>query len=79
MGNEGGGPGSVRLASAVGRWVLAVAVLGEAMRLLGATVVNVALPSIGRDLGVDIAGLQWTLNAFVSHARGACPGGRFAQ
>ncbi len=64
-GNEGGGPGSVRLASATGRWVLAVAVLGEAMTLLEATVVNVALPSIGRDLGAGVAGLQWTLNAYV--------------
>src|SRR5207244_10428822 len=63
--NEGGGPGSVRLASAAGRWVLAVAVLGEAMTLLEATVVNVALPSIGRDLGAGVAGLQWTLNAYV--------------
>src|ERR1700683_3436181 len=58
-------PGSVRLAAAAGRWVLAVAVLGEAMTLLEATVVNVALPSIGRDLGADVAGLQWTLNAYV--------------
>jgi EmrB/QacA subfamily drug resistance transporter len=63
--NEGREPGSVRLASAAGRWVLAVAVLGEAMTLLEATVVNVALPSIGRDLGADVAGLQWTLNAYV--------------
>jgi len=63
--NEIGAPGSVRLASAAGRWVLAVAVLGEAMTLLEATVVNVALPSIGRDLGADTAGLQWTLNAYV--------------
>ncbi len=55
----------MRLASAAGRWVLAVAVLGEAMTLLEATVVNVALPSIGRDLGADVAGLQWTLNAYV--------------
>jgi MFS family permease len=65
MGNEIGSPGSVRLNSAAGRWVLAVAVLGEAITLLEATVVNVALPSIGRDLGADTAGLQWTLNAYV--------------
>jgi EmrB/QacA subfamily drug resistance transporter len=65
VGNESGQPGSVRLASAAGRWVLAVAVLGDAMILLEATVVNVALPSIGRDLGADTAGLQWTLNAYV--------------
>ena len=57
--------GSVRLASAAGRWVLAVAVLGEAMILLEATVVNVALPTIGRDLGAGVAGLQWTLNGYV--------------
>lgn len=57
--------GTVRLASATGRWVLAVAVLGEAMTLLEATVVNVALPSIGADLGAGVAGLQWTLNSYV--------------
>ena len=55
----------MRLASAAGRWVLAVAVLGEAMILLEATVVNVALPTIGRDLGAGVAGLQWTLNGYV--------------
>jgi MFS family permease len=64
-GNEGRGYGSVRLASAAGRWVLAVAVLGDAMILLEATVVNVALPTIGRDLGAGVAGLQWTLNSYV--------------
>jgi EmrB/QacA subfamily drug resistance transporter len=61
----GGTTGSVRLASAAGHWVLAVAVLSEAMTLLEATVVNVALPSIGRDLGATTAGLQWTLNGYV--------------
>jgi Major Facilitator Superfamily len=65
VGSEGGGPGPVRLASAAGRWVLAVAVLGEAMVLLEATVVNVALPSIGRDLHAGVAGLQWTLDGYV--------------
>jgi EmrB/QacA subfamily drug resistance transporter len=64
-GNERPGAGSVRLASAAGRWVLAVAVLGDAMILLEATVVNVALPTIGRDLGTGVAGLQWTLNSYV--------------
>ena len=32
-GDEGQGYGSVRLASAAGRWVLAVAVLGDSMIL----------------------------------------------
>ena len=63
--NDGPGDGSVRLASAAGRWVLAVAVLGDSMILLEATVVNVALPTIGRDLGAGVAGLQWTLNSYV--------------
>jgi EmrB/QacA subfamily drug resistance transporter len=57
--------GSVRLASATGRWVLAVAVLGDSMILLEATVVNVSLPAIGRDLGAGVAELQWTLNGYV--------------
>src|SRR4249920_4273883 len=35
------------------------------MVLLEATVVNVALPAIGRDLGAGVAGLQWTLNGYV--------------
>ena len=64
-GNEDRAAGSVRLASAAGRWVLAVAVLGDAMILLEATVVNVALPTIGRDLGASVAELQWTLNGYV--------------
>ena len=64
-GNERREDGSVRLASAAGRWVLAVAVLGEAMILLEATVVNVALPTIGHDLGAGVEGLQWTLNGYV--------------
>src|SRR5690349_14760359 len=64
-GTESRGDGSVRLASAAGRWVLAVAVLGDAMILLEATVVNVSLPAIGRDLGAGVAGLQWTLNGYV--------------
>jgi EmrB/QacA subfamily drug resistance transporter len=55
----------VRLASSAGRWVLAVAVLGEVMVLLEATVVNVALPAIGRDLGASVAGLQWVLDGYV--------------
>jgi EmrB/QacA subfamily drug resistance transporter len=55
----------VRLNEAQGRWVLGVAVLGSAVAQLEATVVNVALPSIGRDLGADVAGLQWTLNGYL--------------
>src|ERR1700723_1838150 len=35
------------------------------MILLEATVVNVALPTIGRNLGASVVGLQWTLNSYV--------------
>ena len=34
------------------------------MAFLDATVVNVALPTIGADLNVSVAGLQWILNAY---------------
>ncbi|MGW2670553.1 MFS transporter [Streptomyces sp. NPDC001272] len=62
------GPGAepeVVLRSARGRWVLLATVLGSAMALLDSTVVNVALPRIGRDLGADLAVLQWTVNAYL--------------
>ncbi|MBA2240670.1 MAG: DHA2 family efflux MFS transporter permease subunit [Solirubrobacterales bacterium] len=56
---------SVSLDSAQGRWVVAVAVLGSGVAFLEATVVNVALPEIGADLGADTAGLQWVLNGYL--------------
>jgi EmrB/QacA subfamily drug resistance transporter len=31
---------------------------------LDVTVVNVALPSLGRELGADVSGLQWTVDAY---------------
>ena len=46
------------------RWVLLATVLGSGLAFLDATVVNVALPRIGRDLDADISGLQWTINAY---------------
>jgi EmrB/QacA subfamily drug resistance transporter len=54
----------VRLRSGPGRWILLATVLGSSVALLDSTVVNVALPALGRDLGADIAGLQWTVNAY---------------
>ena len=54
----------VRYASATGRWVLVASILGSALAGIDATVVNVALPAIGRDLGADLAGLQWTVTAY---------------
>jgi EmrB/QacA subfamily drug resistance transporter len=51
--------------SAPGRWVLAVAVLGSGMAFLDSTVVNVALPEIGRDLDASTSSLQWILNGYL--------------
>ncbi|MER8046874.1 MFS transporter [Streptomyces sp. NPDC094032] len=55
----------IRLASRTGRWIVFTTVLGSGMALLDSTVVNVALPHIGEDLGADIADLQWTVNAYM--------------
>jgi len=55
---------AVTLRSPTGRWVLAATVLGSGMAMLDATVVNIALPAIGRDLGTDLEGLQWVVNAY---------------
>jgi EmrB/QacA subfamily drug resistance transporter len=57
--------GRIRYASAAGRWVLGVTVLGSSIAFLEATVVNVALPAIGNDLDADVAGLQWIINGYL--------------
>jgi EmrB/QacA subfamily drug resistance transporter len=44
--------------------VLLATVLGSGMAGLDATVVNIALPRIGKDLGTGLTGLQWTVNAY---------------
>lgn len=57
--------GEVAFGSPAGRWVLAVAVMGSGMVFLDGTVVNVAVPSIGRDLGASTSALQWILNGYL--------------
>jgi EmrB/QacA subfamily drug resistance transporter len=47
-----------------GRRVLWATVLGSGLVSLDATVVNVALPTIGRDLGGGITALQWVVNGY---------------
>ncbi|MGW7188678.1 MFS transporter, partial [Streptomyces sp. NPDC054838] len=61
----GSGVPDVPLRSGRGRWILLTTVLGSSMALLDSTVVNVALPRIGRDLDADLAVLQWTVNAYL--------------
>lgn len=50
-------PGSVRFGSAAGRWVMAAAALGSGIVFLDSTVVNVALPQIGRELPTTFLGV----------------------
>jgi EmrB/QacA subfamily drug resistance transporter len=57
-------PDLVTLREARGRWVLFAAVLGSSMAMLDATVVNVALPALGREFGGTLSGLQWTVNGY---------------
>ncbi len=61
---ERDGP-ALRYGTAAGRWVLAATALGSGMAFLDGTVVNVALPSIGRELSAGFSGLQWTLDAYL--------------
>lgn len=46
------------------RWVLAATVLGSSLAFIDATVVNIALPAIGRDLDAGLGGLTWTINGY---------------
>ena len=45
--------------------MLLVTVLGSGVAFLDGTVVNVALPAIGRDLHAGLADLQWTIDAYL--------------
>jgi EmrB/QacA subfamily drug resistance transporter len=56
--------GWLELRSSSGRWVVAAAVLGSAIVMIDGTVVNIALPVIGRDFHTGIAALQWTVTAY---------------
>ncbi len=58
-----GQPGLV-LRSPQGRGVLAATILGSGLAQVDGTVVNIALPRIGRDLGAGLIALQWTVNAY---------------
>jgi EmrB/QacA subfamily drug resistance transporter len=54
----------LRLGTPVARWVLLATVLGSSMVMLDSTVVNVALPTIGRQLNATLGELQWTVTAY---------------
>ncbi|HWT12909.1 MAG TPA: MFS transporter, partial [Allosphingosinicella sp.] len=57
--------GGLAFESAGGRWLLTVAILGSGLTFLDGTVVNIALPDIGRDLEAGTSSLQWILNGYL--------------
>ena len=54
----------LRVGTNAGRWVLLATVLGSGLAMLDATVVNIALPTIGRDFDTGLSSLQWVVNAY---------------
>jgi MFS family permease len=51
--------------SVLGRWVVAITVLGSGIAALDAAVVNIVLPTIGRDFHTGIAALQWVMTSYI--------------
>ena len=45
-------------------WVLAATILASAMTFIDGTVVTIALPAIGDELGASFEALQWVVNAY---------------
>ncbi len=60
-----GAPRRLSLASSRGRWLIAAAVLGSGVALLDGTVINVALPAMGRELEAGLTGQQWILDGYL--------------
>lgn len=56
--------GTVRLATAQGRWLLAAMILGSGMAFLDGSIVGLALPAMNADLDAGAAGVQWIVNAY---------------
>lgn len=55
---------AVRMGTPAGRWVLLATIAGSGLAMLDATVVNVALQRLGRDLGAGFRDLQWIVNSY---------------
>ncbi len=54
----------VRYDTGSGRWILAATVLGSAMAAIDATVVGIALPTIGRHFHAPLGTLQWVVTGY---------------
>ncbi len=56
--------GHLRLSTPAGRWVIAATVLGSGMASIDATVVGIALPTIGRQFHASLGTLQWVVTGY---------------
>jgi len=54
----------LRLKTPVGRWVIVATVLGSGMAAIDATVVGIALPTIGREFHAPLGTLQWVVTGY---------------
>ena len=64
----------------VRRWrAFAVLAVSFFMTIIDLTIVNVALPTIGRDLHFSEANLQWVVTAYGSPSAGSCCSGGVPQ
>lgn len=64
-----------------GRWImLAVVLAGAFMILLDSTIVNVAIPSIQRDLGASYGAIEWVISGYaLAYGLMLIPAGRLAD
>ena len=46
------------------RWILVATIIGSSMTFIDGTVVNIALPTIGRDLHAGLAAQQWVMLSY---------------
>ncbi len=62
----GGRPPADGLAyhSPAGRWVITATVLGSGMAAIDATVIGIALPTLGRDFHATLGTLQWVVTGY---------------
>ncbi|MFB9303134.1 MFS transporter [Kibdelosporangium philippinense] len=56
---------TIRWGTPVARGVLATTIMASGMAMLDGTIVNVALPTIGKELDASVAGLQWILDGYL--------------
>ena len=61
-------------------WILAIMMMAEVMDLLDGTIVNVAGPSLKRDLGASASSLQWVIGGYtLALGTGLILGGRLGD